>query len=130
VIRFVWTLAYLVIAQSTVGYAALCFEDDGSVSLEAGKCPCRQDHSRSLSLLDPEQPVDGGFCHDIPLLTDTHLVLHGRPNAPPPPVAADYVRAMGRALRNDAAASPPSALSLRILSSAIHPSIHSTILLI
>ena len=129
-IRLVWILAYLMIAQSMVGHAVLCFKDDGSVSLEAMKCPCREDHSRSPLLLDPEHLVDGGFCHDIPLLTDTDLVLHRRPSVPPPPVAPGHARTLGRMLRNDPAASSPSASPLQILSSTVHPSIRSTILLI
>ncbi len=118
------------IAQSMVGHAVLCFKDDGSVSLEAMECPCREDHPRSPLPLDLEHPVDGGFCHDIPLLTDTDPVLHRRPSVPPPPVAVGHARAPDRMLRNDPAGPSTSALALQILSSTVHPSIRSTILLI
>jgi hypothetical protein len=116
------------VGQSFFGHAVLCFEDDGSVSLEAGNCPCREDDSRSLSLRDPDQRVDGGLCHDIPLLTDTNLVVHRRPSVSPAPGAAGHARAPDRMLPNDLAASSFSALAPQILSSTVHPSIRSTIL--
>ncbi len=68
---FFWLLAYLIIAQTTIGHFVLCFDPGRSVAIEAGECACPANAPAAFSVINGNFATDDDeLCKDIILTTD------------------------------------------------------------
>ena len=124
-----WLLAYLSVAQTTFGQFALCFEEDGRITIEAGKCVCHADFTvASLVLKDDIATDHCGPCKDItPTIDISRLASQVRLLYTSLPVVSTHPMAQDKNFCSSSEITFQSILHHTLL---IHPSIRTAVLLI
>ena len=124
-----WLLAYLSVAQTTFGQFALCFEEDGRITIEAGKCACRADLTVASSVLkDHVATHHCGPCKDItPTIDISRLTSQEHQLYTPLPVVSTHPMAQDRNFCSSSATPFQPVLHHNLL---VHPSIQTAVLLI
>jgi hypothetical protein len=124
----IWLLAYLSVAQTTFGQFVLCFEEDGRITIEAGKCTCHADLTVVSSILKANIAAHHcGPCEDItPKIDISRRTSQNHQLYPLLPVVSTHPMAQ----ENNCSSSPISFQSILHRTLLIHPSIQTAVLLI
>jgi len=126
-IRSFWLLAYLFIAQVTIGNVVLCFDSDGDIAVEAGECPCRDHQTAAANLLGATEARLADSCRDFVIDTDSPFFPRDRQSLRYRSIESMHPLDQAKSLFAPVSA---SAFVPNYDVPPIHPSVHTAILLI
>ena len=126
-IRSFWLLAYLFIAQLSIGNVVLCFDPNGDIAVEAGECPCRDHQTAAANLLGATEAQLADNCRDLVIDTDSQFFPQVRQSLRYWSIESVHPLDQAKSLFAHASV---SASVPNFDTPPIHPSVHTAVLLI
>lgn len=126
-IRSFWLLAYLFVAQVTIGNVVLCFDPNGDIAVEAVECPCRDHQTTAANLLGATEAHLADSCRDLVIDTDSLFFPQGHQSLRYGSIESVHPLDQVKRLFAPVAV---SAFVPNYDAPLIHPSVHTTVLLI
>jgi hypothetical protein len=126
-IRSFWLLAYLFVAQVTIGNVVLCFDPNGDIAVETGECPCRDHQTAAANLLGATEAHLADSCRDLVIDTDAPFFPQDRQSLRYWSIESVHPLDQAKSLFAPVSV---SAFVPNYDAPPIHPSVHTAVLLI